>query len=437
MQELASSLGISLTNCGKEREARAETKPKPVTLRMAYQPEDQKTTKTKSRKTTKKEAVTKEVSKNASKEVSKPAPANLEVFNTREEGFSQWTEFQEEGGDALEKTVKVKVKEPMEVVVVEEQVDPVQAGPIIDQTSVVGSIVDETQKADVPTEWSCTFCPKKFAKDNFLQNHITNKHTGPNAGEQTVIEWPCTLCPKKFAGEEHLMKHYGRMHNMPNGPQKATKKEVVLKEVVKELSKEVSKDVCNEVPKESKPAPANNAEALSKVVPSNLDVFNAREEGFSQWAEFQEEEGDATEENVKDEVGQREPMEMVMVEAMDEEDPDDPDIVTDQIFEQLEAQSSPIIDQTSVVGSIVDETQGADIPTNVPTEWSCIFCPKKFAKSGFLQNHMTNKHTGPNAGEQTLIEWPCTLCPKKFAGEEHLMKHYGRMHNMPDGPKKI
>ena len=66
-------------------------------------------------------------------------------------------------------------------------------------------------------EWSCGMCPKKFAKQNFLENHVNNKHTGPNAS--AVPEFPCTVCPKKFGAEEFLMKHYARMHNMKNGPQ--------------------------------------------------------------------------------------------------------------------------------------------------------------------------------------------------------------------------
>ena len=121
----------------------------------------------------------------------------------------------------------------------------------VDSLLVESNGVDDTFEValDRIDEWHCTFCPKKFEKDNFLQNHIINKHRGPPAPEYTIQmaklddfknkdesleaesnvvessvdhipdiatniidEWSCTLCPKKFERDTFLQNHIINKH---------------------------------------------------------------------------------------------------------------------------------------------------------------------------------------------------------------------------------
>ena len=366
MQHLASSLGISLANCGREREARREDHQRPVTLRMAYRPDQASQAKPS-------EASNKEV---FSKTDFQPAPANLQVFNTREEGFGQWAGFQGQELAAEPETAKVEKEDclPQEIfMVAEEQMElPVPAQNVFlegdgvsepiweDLQNHTSQIIDETDVAEditnIPTEWPCTFCPKKFEKENFLKNHIICKHVTQNSTTEwdnfqsqvdsllvesngvddtfevaldRIDEWHCTFCPKKFEKENFLQNHIINKHRGPPAPEYA-------------------------------------------IQMAKLDAFKKQ----------------------------------------------------DELLEE----------ESSGVGSSADLTH--EVAINVIDEWSCTLCPKKFERETFLQNHITNKHTEADATEQAGTEWPCTVCPKKFSAEEHLMNHYAKMHNLKNGPKK-
>ena len=260
VQHLASSLGISLANCGREREARREDHQRPVTLRMAYMPDQD--SQSKLGDASKRE--------DSSKSHFQPAPANLQVFNTREEGFGQWAGFQGQELGAEPEPPKVEKADclPQEIIMVaEEQMEPADSaqnvyleGEVVSEPiwgvlqNNTSQIIDETDGAEnitnVPQEWPCTFCPKKFEKENFLQNHIIYKHAGPNDTQNStsewdnfqsqvdsllvesngvddtfevaldrIDEWHCTFCPKKFEKDNFLQNHIINKHRGPPAPE--------------------------------------------------------------------------------------------------------------------------------------------------------------------------------------------------------------------------
>merc|ERR1719509_451090 len=232
VQELAATLGIPLTNCTTELQRTKAWKTSSVN--MTYQPdplqpkeEPNLKKKAPKRKTKRKET----------------GPANFEVFSNRDEKFGQWTEGKVEPGETQETdTAKDLVTDNMAVEVLllpaaaivqesdgnlSDQTDfngennvNISSSLVSDEYDPTNDLVDNVvaRSGDIAStdniiteEWPCTLCPKKFAKEMYLENHKTKMHQNSAPGE-VIEEWQCKDCPKKFSGEDHLIKHYARIH---------------------------------------------------------------------------------------------------------------------------------------------------------------------------------------------------------------------------------